>query len=42
MCFEAEHEKCHWSIVADHLKEMTGYPVVNLEVREQAKGRIAA
>ena len=42
MCFEAEHEKCHRSIVADHLKEMTGYPVVNLEVREQAKGRIAA
>jgi uncharacterized protein (DUF488 family) len=42
MCFEAEHARCHRSIVADHLKEMTGYAVVNLEVREQAKGRIAA
>lgn len=42
MCYEAEHEKCHRSIVADHLKEMTGYAIINLEVREQAKGRIAA
>lgn len=42
MCFEAEHEKCHRSIVADHLKEMTGYAIVNLKVREQAKARIAA
>lgn len=42
MCFEAEHEKCHRSIVADHLKEMTGYAIINLDVREQPKGRIAA
>jgi uncharacterized protein (DUF488 family) len=42
MCFEAEYEKCHRSIVADYLNEMTGYTIVNLEVREQAKSRIAA
>jgi uncharacterized protein (DUF488 family) len=42
MCFEAEHEKCHRSIVADHLKEMTGFAIDNLEVRDQVRGRIAA
>jgi uncharacterized protein (DUF488 family) len=42
MCFEADYEKCHRTIVADHLAQMTGTKVTPLAVRDYNKGRIAA
>ena len=42
MCFEADYEKCHRSIVADHLSRMTGLTVTPLAVQDVRVGRIAA
>lgn len=42
MCFECEHEKCHRSIVADGLAEITGLTVKPLKVQDNAVKRITA
>ena len=42
MCFEADYEKCHRSIVADHLSRMTGLTISPLAVQDVRVGRIAA
>lgn len=42
MCFEADYEKCHRSIVAAHLASMTGLTVTPLVVQDVRIGRIAA
>lgn len=42
MCFEADYEKCHRSIVADHLARLTGLTVTPLAVHDIRVGRIAA
>ena len=42
MCFEADYEKCHRSIVADHLARITGLTVTPLTIQDARVGRIAA
>jgi uncharacterized protein (DUF488 family) len=42
MCFEADPEKCHRTIVADHLSNMTGLTITPLAVQDVRVGRIAA
>lgn len=43
MCYEADYEKCHRTIVADHLSDETGLPVTPLTAHdERAKRRLAA
>jgi uncharacterized protein (DUF488 family) len=42
MCFEADYERCHRTIVASHLAEVTGCKVTPLAVQDYTKGRIAA
>jgi uncharacterized protein (DUF488 family) len=42
MCFEADYEKCHRSIVADHLAGITGLTVSPLAVQDVRVGRVAA
>lgn len=42
MCFEADAERCHRTIVADRLSDMSGLPVVALSVAEPARERLAA
>ena len=42
MCFEADYKRCHRTVVASHLAEMTGCKVTPLAVRDYTKGRIAA
>jgi uncharacterized protein (DUF488 family) len=42
MCFEADYEKCHRSIVADHLARLTGLTITPLAVQAVRAGRIAA
>jgi uncharacterized protein (DUF488 family) len=42
MCFEADYEKCHRSIVADFLADITGLTVTPLAIQDVRVGRIAA
>jgi uncharacterized protein (DUF488 family) len=42
MCFEADYEQCHRSIVAEHLARITGFKVSPLAVQSYTKSRIAA
>jgi uncharacterized protein (DUF488 family) len=42
MCFEADYEKCHRTIVAAHLSEMTDLAVMPLAVQAESRTRIAA
>lgn len=42
MCFEADYERCHRSIVADHLSRMTGLTATPLAVQDVRSSRIAA
>lgn len=41
MCFECEHEKCHRSIVADSLAEITGLTIKPMKVQDVVVKRIA-
>lgn len=42
MCFERDHERCHRSIVADSLAEITGLTVKPMKVQDIAVKRIIA
>lgn len=43
MCYEADYERCHRTIVAEHLSEMTALPVIPLAIHDEGvKRRIAA
>ena len=42
MCFEADHEQCHRTIVADALALVTGGSVSHLQTEPLARKRIAA
>ena len=42
MCFEADAQRCHRTMVADRLSDMTGLSVVALSAREPAGVRLAA
>jgi uncharacterized protein (DUF488 family) len=42
MCFEADYEKCHRSIVAGHLARKTGLTVTPLLIQDSRMGQIAA
>lgn len=42
MCFEADHETCHRTIVADHLAEITGLHVCSLSATTIPVRRLAA
>lgn len=42
MCFEADYETCHRSMVAGALAEKTGLTIAHLSVQDNRAGRIAA
>ncbi len=42
MCYEADHETCHRSIVADHIAEKTGLTINHLAVQSKAVDLVMA